>query len=299
MHFGRLPSVDGIEFSLPNDTARTARLLNLEKKAATNVYVGCSLWASRHWVGHFYPTGTAAHSYLREYALRYKSVEVNSTFYHLLDGDRLAQWRHEVPSDFRFCPKVFRGITEDLGASDMPRLLERFCASMRALGENLGLVFAQFSETFTPKMSDALAKFVELWPKDLPLAIELRHPNWFQNHSLSDELINFFYRHDIATVITDTPGRRDVLHTSLTQPKVLIRFQGNELHPSDRRRLADWAERLKIWANGSLREIYFFAHQPEELNIPETAYMLLEELARREVVPAPQFWGRGVQQLLF
>lgn len=299
MHFGRLPNVGHINFAIPCDTDRTKRFLGLEKKAPTNFYIGCSVWASRHWVGHFYPPGTTANAYLREYAQRYKSVEVNSTFYHLLEGERLVQWRNEVPADFRFCPKVFRGITEDLGANDMPQLLERYCTSVRALGHNLGLVFAQFSESFSPKLSASLAKFIELWPKDLPLAVELRHPAWFQNNSLRDDLINFFYRNNVSTVITDTPGRRDVLHTSLTHPKVLIRFQGNELHPSDRRRLIDWAERIKVWGMGSLQEIYFFAHQPEELNIPETAHILLEELARRGMVPTPQFWGRGVQQLLF
>lgn len=299
MHFGRLPSVDSISFALPPNTTRTERFLALEKTGQTKIYVGCPIWAAKSWVGHFYPSGTSTTTYLREYAKRYKTVEVNSTFYHLLEGERLAQWRDEVPEDFRFCPKVYRGITEDLGSNDMPQLLQRYCNSIRSLGDRLGLVFAQFSEAFSPKLGAALAKFIEFWPKDLPLAVELRHPDWFHNHSLSDSIINFFYRHQVATVITDTPGRPDVLHMSLTQPKVMIRFQGNELHSSDHQRLALWAERLSSWTCGSLQDIYFFTHQPEELNIPKTAHILLEELAARDAVPPPTFWGRGVQQLLF
>ncbi len=84
-------------------------------------------------------------------------------------------------------------------------------------------------------------------------------------------MVNLLYRHRVATVITDTAGRRDALHLSLTQPAVLVRFQGNDGHPTDAERLAHWADRLKIWRQGNLEEVYFFAHQPGGNWIPQTA----------------------------
>jgi uncharacterized protein YecE (DUF72 family) len=186
-----------------------------------------------------------------------------------------------VPPGFRFCPKVYRGITEQLGAPDMLTHLHHVCENLRAFGPTLGLAFAQFPETFSPYYGSLLVQFLKHWPQDLPLAIEFRHPGWFTPSGLIDDAINLLYRNRVSTVITDTPGRRDVLHLSLTQPKVIVRFQGNELHPTDDERMDLWAERLVAWSKHSLEEIYVFAHQPAEGNIPETARRFRAALARR------------------
>jgi len=281
MHFGRLASLDGVDLGLPDDSLRTKRFLALDHRTVTQIYAGCPVWACRQWVGTFYPSGTKSGDYLRNYAKMFNTVEVNSTFYHLLDAQRIAQWRDEVTSGFRFCPKVYRGITEGLAAPTMPGLIARFCASVSAFDDKLGLAFAQLPETFGPQHGTLLVKLLQHWPKSVPLAIEFRHPGWFKQHALLDEVVNLLYRHNVATVITDTPGRRDVLHLSLTQPRVMIRFQGHSLHPSDQERLARWAVRIEQWMRHNLEAIYLFTHQPEESIIPETARLFTMELAQR------------------
>lgn len=273
MHFGRLDQIEK-NLTIPPEGLRTTRFLNLPRQYSTKVYIGCPIWATRSWVGSLYPKGTKSSEFLREYALNFNTVEINSTFYHLLEADRLKQWQEQVPANFRFCPKVFRGITEELASRELPRLIERFCNSIRALTPNLGLTFAQFSEAVGPRQSRLLERFCNLWPNDLPLAIELRHPGWFYNHTLPDELVNFLYRRNMSTVITDTPGRRDVLHLSLTHPKVMIRFQGQTLDPSDEQRINEWIKKLSQWAGHHLEEIYFITHQPGEDLIPQTAALV-------------------------
>ncbi len=37
----------------------------------------------------------------------------------------------------------------------------------------------------------------------------------------------------MGLIITDTAGRRDVVHMHLPVPRALIRFVGNSLHPTD------------------------------------------------------------------
>lgn len=274
MHFGRVDNFDGRQLSLPPDTVRTARFLALPRDHVTKVYIGCPIWAVRSWVGPLYPPGTPNSDYLKEYAKSFNTVEINSTFYHLLDPKRLAHWQSQVPSEFRFCPKVFRGITEQLSSPQLPQLIGEFCNTIRVLGPNLGLTFAQLPDSVSPKLAPLVSRLISHWPKDIPLAVEFRHPDWFKQHALLDDAINFLYRNGVASVITDTTGRRDALHSSLTQPQVMIRFQGNKLDPSDLTRLEEWSKRIHQWTLGHIQDIYFFTHQPEDTLIPKTATLM-------------------------
>jgi len=285
MHFGRLDNVRGIRFAFPPDSARTTKFLALPREGKTSFYVGCPIWASKNWNGEVYPKGSKIADYLKVYAQQFKTVEVNSTFYHPLGADRLKAWKEETPPGFRFCPKVFRGITEQLDGPNLAALVEGFCQAVAAFDDRLGLSFAQFSDYFSPQQIGLLENFLKVWPREIPLAVELRHPGWFRDHALLDPVVNLLYRHRVSTVITDTPGRQDVLHTSLTQPKMLVRFQGHSGDETDSLRLAHWAERLKFWASHSMEEIYFFAHQPEDALIPRTARTAVEMITGEPVVP--------------
>lgn len=278
MHFGRVQKVEGIDLSVPPDSSRTEKFLSLARQSETQLYIGCPIWSSKAWMENVYPKGTKTSQFLSVYAKTFNCVELNSSFYHLPDASQISHWRDETPEGFRFCPKVFRGITEDLASPQLPALVERYCDAVSHFSSRLGLTFAQFSEHFAPFQKPLLERFLDLWPAEIPLAVELRHPAWFHQHALLDEMVNLFYRKKVATVITDTAGRRDVLHLSLTQPKVLIRFQGNELHAMDEVRLQAWAERIHKWQAHHLEEIYFFTHQPGDENIPETARMALREM---------------------
>ena len=82
----------------------------------------------------------------------------------------------------------------------------------------------------------------------------------------------------VGTVITDTSGRRDVLHMRLTTPVAFIRFVGNNLHPTDYKRIDDWVGRLKLWIDSGIETIYFFIHNHEELNSPELCKYTIQKL---------------------
>jgi uncharacterized protein YecE (DUF72 family) len=289
MHFGRVESLDGIDLALPGDAPRTQAFLRLPWGGKGRLHVGLPIWNSDTWVGSLYPEGTKPAGYLEAYAAKLHTVELNSTFYHQLDEARLAGWARRVPAGFKFCPKVFRGISEHPGAPDMPALVRQCAASFAGFEETYGLGFLQFPETFGPAQLPLLKRVLEAWPRSLPLAVELRHPGWFKDHALLDEAVNLLYRNRAATVITDTPGRRDALHTSLTQPRVMVRFQGHALAPSDSTRLDAWAERLVDWAGRGLEDVYVITHQPVEEVIPRTAKLFLLSLQRRGITD-PSTW---------
>jgi len=279
MHFGRVENVRGLSAELPPDSSRTERFLALPREAETKVYVGCPVWAVPAWVGDVYPRRTKPSDFLKIYSRTFDTVELNSSFYHMPDPQRVEQWRDDTPPEFRFCPKVYRGITEDLASVHLPEMVQRFCETVKLFGSRLGLTFAQFSDRFSPAQLPQLEKFLALWPGDVPLAVELRHPGWFRDHALPDAVVNLFYKRGVASLITDTAGRRDALHFSLTQAKVLVRFQGNEGDPLDEARLKSWGRRIAKWREQHLEEIYFFTHQPGDALIPHTGRLAARELA--------------------
>ncbi|HLP48490.1 MAG TPA: DUF72 domain-containing protein, partial [Candidatus Kapabacteria bacterium] len=47
------------------------------------IYVGTSGWVYKHWQGIFYPKDMNSSDYLKFFAQEFKTVEINSSFYHL------------------------------------------------------------------------------------------------------------------------------------------------------------------------------------------------------------------------
>jgi len=67
----------------------------------------------------------------------------------------------------------------------------------------------------------------------------------------------------------------------LTTPKVFVRYVGANNPQSDRERLDDWVERLKIWVDQGIRDIYFFVHQNIELESPFLSAYFIERLNKK------------------
>ena len=121
----------------------------------------------------------------------------------------------------------------------------------------------------TPDLWPKIKSFLMTKPKSCNLAVEFRHKDWFQGGKLLDYVINDLYYLNCYTVITDTIGKRDTLHTSLSGAKVCIRFLGCPSKKIDKERLDEWHSTLKDWSR--LDEIYFFIHHGDHSLIPPMA----------------------------
>ena len=99
-----------------------------------SLYVGASGFSYPGWKRGFYPPGTPPRDFLRFYAERLRSVELNSTFYNLPSESTVASWVEATPSAFRFAVKMSRRATQfgNVGAA------AELCERMRGLGERLG-----------------------------------------------------------------------------------------------------------------------------------------------------------------
>jgi len=116
------------------------------------------------------------------------------------------------------------------------------------------------NKNFTPKDFNRVITFCEDWPKDIPLAIEFRNTDWYNDMTVANELYELLEKNEISNIIVDTAGRRDLMHMRLTNYTAFIRYVGAN-HQSDYDRLDDWVERLSTWKQQGIKEIDFFIHQ--------------------------------------
>ncbi len=285
MDFGFLRDLRGVDFGLSAITPRSRELLarrKLDKPFA--LHVGCPVWAEKSWVGSVYPEGAKPADFLSLYSRQFGCIELNSTHYRMPEPAQIARWREETAPEFRFCPKFPQAISHapDLRAPAQIHDARLFCERVLGLEERLGLPFFQLPPNFAlarlPEL-DAFLRAVREAHRQIPIALELRHPSWFVanepgTRALADAALDVLERLGISPVITDVAGRRDVSHGSLTSSRALVRCVGNgdtELHPTDLTRLEAWSARIAEWRDLGLSEVYFMAHEPDNKLAPTLA----------------------------
>jgi uncharacterized protein YecE (DUF72 family) len=272
------------------------------------LYLGCPIWAYKGWVGNFYPAGTRTSDYLFEYARRLDTVEGNTTFYSVPSAQTLRRWAEQTPESFRFCPKLPRTV------SHAGRLLEhldealRFSELMRLLGPRLGPLFLQLPPRYPPSLLADLEAFLAGWPSGVPLAVEVRHPGWFEppHHQALTGLLR---QQEAARVIIDTHPIRSLRHDRILEGSVYLRLlQARERkpdlpilaertasftflryigHPNMEENapyLAKWAEHLTGWLDEGA-DAYVFCHCPDERLDPWLCRELHRLVAARRPLP--------------
>ncbi len=293
MDFGKLHDVRAVDFSLAVDDSRSVqRLGQVRGEPPAQVFVGCPTWGgAASWWGTVYSAEAKPPDLLRHYASQFNAIELNTTCYRIPDQATVQRWTAQVGPGFRFCPKLPQEITHDRGLSggEAFEKTRRFLESVNGLGSHLGPCLLQLGPGFTPLQLPVLTRFLDGLPPGFQVAVEFRHPAWFENRLLREDAWSALEKRGVGTVITDVSGRRDVSHSSLTDSTVFVRFVGNSLIPSDSERIDAWAERLARWSRQGVREIYFFIHQPGEELAPQTVSLLIEAL-NRECGLALQRW---------
>ena len=273
MKFGSVHNPEEIDFTLPEDHPDTLKVLGGAAQEM-ETYVGCAKWNRTDLKG-FYPRGTKDE--LTYYSRQFNSIEMNATFYNVASAEQVKTWYNKTPEGFKFFPKVVNRISHYKRLKGVESLIEEYSLPMRSFEEKLGMFFLQLRDDFAPKDFDRVQRFVEIWPSDLPIGIELRHPDWFGTEAVASQVYDLFERHNITNIITDTAGRRDLLHMRLTTPIAFIRYVGAN-HSSDKARLDDWVTRLKTWQEQGLQKLYFFVHQNIEKESPLLSAHFIENL---------------------
>jgi uncharacterized protein YecE (DUF72 family) len=281
-------------------------------------YIGSAVWAHKGWVGNFFPKGTK--EFLREYSRRLTAVEGNTTFYATPSIETVEQWRETTPDTFRFCPKLPRSISH--AGQLMPHLNEakRFVELMQHLGSRLGPLFLQLPPRYSPKLINDLKKFLAAWPRDMKLAVEVRHLDWF-SEPFHTELNTLLHEHNMAKVLIDTRPIRDMAEAKIEDGNVqvlmeqaqerkpdvpllpdrpasfaFVRYIGHPQIELNATLLDEWADRLAGWLKEGA-DIFAFCHCPDETQSPLICRELHSRVAARiKIDPLP--WG-SVDELKF
>ena len=254
MKFGSVDNPGELNLTLPEDHPDTEKVLQKAKKGKPEIHVGCAKW-NRSDLKGFYPRGTKDE--LEYYASQFNAVELNATFYRNFPEDQVNNWYEKVPEDFRFFPKVYQQVSHRRWLNNIEDDVQEYLDSVVHFKEKLGTIFLQLRDNFAPKFFDRVEGFVELWPKDIPLAMEFRHPDWFNDEKVAEDLYQLLEENGIANVIVDTAAYRELLHMRLTNGEAFVRYVGAN-HSTDYDRLDEWVGRLKKWQDQGIQKINFF-----------------------------------------
>ena len=274
MKFGQVDDPSQIDFTLPKDHPRTAEILKKNTKGLEDISIGCAKWNKTDLKG-FYPKGTKDE--LTYYATQFNSIELNATFYGMPSAEQVQTWKEKTPKDFKFFPKITNTVSHFRRLLNITDVVTQFATAVLNFDEKLGMVFLQLHDNFKPKDYERLEKFIKDWPKEIPLAIELRNNEWFSDEEVFEKTMKLFEENTITNIIVDTAGRRDMLHMRLTTTSAFIRYVGANAE-SDYARLDDWLQRLTDWKKLGLQNLYFFVHQNLEKASPLLSAHFIEKM---------------------
>ncbi|MDT0690077.1 DUF72 domain-containing protein [Salegentibacter sp. F188] len=278
MKFGKVDDPGKIDFKLPETHVQTKDILSQqEPHRFKDVRVGCAKW-NKTDLKKFYPRGTKDE--LAYYSTQFNSIELNASFYRMFPEAQFEKWAEKAEEDFKFFPKIPRIISHVKRLNECEQLIDDVVTNMLPLKAKMGMVFLQMPDNFQPKFMERLEPFFKHWPKEIPLAAEFRHSDWHNEEKVADELNQILVKYNISNIITDSAGRRDLLHMRLTTDTAFIRYNGAN-HESDYTRLDDWLERLEEWHKKGLKNIYFFVHQNMEMASPLLSAYFIEKFNKK------------------
>jgi uncharacterized protein YecE (DUF72 family) len=213
------------------------------------LYVGTSGYSYKEWKGPFYPKDLPDAQLLRYYAERFRTVEINNTFYRMPKTSVIEAWAAEVPPGFRFVLKASQRITHFKRLKDAGDVVGYLLRAAGALGEHVGPLLFQLPPNLK-KDVPRLADFLALLPPGTRAALEFRHPSWFD-----DEVFGAMRDYQAALCIAEAEGDLEVPFVS-TADWGYLRLR---LADYDDAELTAWAERIA--AQGWEDAFVFFKHE--------------------------------------
>jgi uncharacterized protein YecE (DUF72 family) len=210
--------------------------------SVSGLYVGSSGWSYPTWRPDFYPAGTKPGDFLRYYAERFPTVELNTTGYRLPAEEQFARWAEQTREGFRFAPKLNGHARAPLGT---------FAERVALLGERLGPVRV----LVTSARDDGLLALLQgSFDPALKLAFDFRHDSWNGVEGVR--------------VVNELGGPGDFRYLRLREP------------PYSDEQLAAWAGRISALLSDGLEVYVYFKHE-DEPTAPRYAEKLIELVRSR------------------
>lgn len=197
------------------------------------ILAGSSGFAYKPWKGPFYPEKLADKEMLGYYAGLLPTVEINNTFYRLPKASVVAGWGEQVPDNFLFTLKASRRITHFSRLKNAEEPVGMFTDSAAELGSKLGVLLFQLPPNMKAD-AERLANFLAPLPNGTRIAMEFRHPTWFE-----EPIYEILRQHNAALVITDTEAEEKCTPVLGTANWGYVRLRRTDYSDDDLKRWVD------------------------------------------------------------
>jgi uncharacterized protein YecE (DUF72 family) len=235
-----------------------------------NAHIGTSGWGYAHWDGVLYPPATPPRARLDLYVRRFRTVELNASFYRWPAATTFAGWRQRLPAGFQLSVKAPRALTHAKKLDAPEEWVTRIVSGLHELGDRRGVFLVQLGPN--QQRDDArLEHFLDLLPGWVRTAVEFRHGSW--QH---DRVFDLLERRGVAYCVMS--GARLPCVLRATAPFVYLRMHGpdpDQLYAGSYSRdsLAWWAGRIGEWNEQGL-EVYAYFNNDGEGNAVRDAETL-------------------------
>lgn len=223
-------------------------------------YIGTSGWSYAHWTGVLYPEGLPPRERLAHYLPRFRTVELNASYYRWPGDAAFRAWRRRLPDGFVLGVKAPALLTHVKRLYAPERWLERIARSLALLGDRRGPLLVQLSPRLEVDHA-RLAYFLACVPAGLHVALELRHPSWH-----TDATFALLERHAAAYCVMSGAGLPCVLRA--TARFVYVRLHGPHGHHLYAGSYSDadlhwWADRIREWESQGRDVLVYFNNDGE------------------------------------
>jgi uncharacterized protein YecE (DUF72 family) len=223
------------------------------------IHIGTSGYNYPEWRGTFYPEKCPATKMFAYYAERFRTVEINATFYRMPTVAMADGWRDKAPDEFTYTLKAPRRITHEARLQNCEEPLAYFCETARAVRPHLATLLFQLPPNFKVAV-DRLARFLSWLPRDLRTAFEFRHESW-----LSDEVYDLLRAHGAALCIADFGDKTTPLVATARHGYLRLRDEGYQHADLER-----WAD-VVAGQTSAWDDVFVYFKHEEEGKGPEFA----------------------------
>ena len=163
-------------------------------------------------------------SRLNYYSSLFNSIEINSSFYKIPLASTVLKWAGDVPDDFRFTFKLWKGITHNKQLAFNSDDVRKFIGVINNAGDKKGCLLIQFPKSTTITEYTGLRSLLEVigdintiqWK----IAIEFRSTTWY-----IDEVYELLNEHKAGLVLHDMPSSHTPM-ANVTGDFIYLRFHG-------------------------------------------------------------------------
>jgi uncharacterized protein YecE (DUF72 family) len=217
-----------------------------------SVHVGCSGWFYWKWRGVFYPETLPTAEWFSHYARRFRTVEINASFYSWPTEANVKAWlRAAGRRRFVYTVKVCELITHVKRFKGTKSLVRDFGVVADILGERMGCFLFQLPPSYRYTAA-RLATIVSHLDHSRLNVVEFRHASWW-----NEDVFDAFRKTGTIFCSCSAPRLPDMLVR--TADDIYVRFHGTKRwyrHGYSDEELANWSARVK--ASGAKTSWIYF-----------------------------------------